>query len=380
MPAFETLDPELRGVLGKRIRELGLRLEGSPVEPYVRQLYKELERRGLHKFRPVCYLTDEWGCPDMQPVLGIPFYLADPNLGRLERAIDDLEDSREIMRYMRHEAGHVFNYAYRLYARPDWVATFGPFDRPYRDKYRPVPFSRNYVRHMEGWYAQKHPDEDFAETFAVWLTPGSAWRRRYKGWPAMRKLRYVDRMARTFGDQEPIVRTGEVDITVDDMRLTVEEFYRRAEKERDMRIDLAMDAHLSEIFLTRKPREGRPAAAIVTKYRRELIDKITYWTGVRRAVVRGAGRGDLQELRAAEAVGRGRPRAGVSGRAHRVRHDAGDEFPDSWYLHWRQAATGEEWRAESESGNVESQSGKSEASRLNGRKTQSRRPLRSVGA
>ena len=123
MPAFETLDPELRGVLGKRIRELGLRLEGSPVEPYVRQLYKELERRGLHKFRPVCYLTDEWGCPDMQPVLGIPFYLADPNLGRLERAIDDLEDSREIMRYMRHEAGHVFNYAYRLYARPDWVAT-----------------------------------------------------------------------------------------------------------------------------------------------------------------------------------------------------------------------------------------------------------------
>ena len=267
MPAFETLDPELRGVLGKRIRELGLKLEGSPVEPYVRQLYKELERRGLHKFRPVCYLTDEWGCPDMQPILGIPFYLADPNLGRLERAIDDLEDAREIMRYMRHEAGHVFNYAYRLYARADWRATFGPFEQPYRDKYRPVPFSRNYVRHIEGWYAQKHPDEDFAETFAVWLTPGSAWRRRYKGWPAMRKLRYVDRMARTFGDQEPTVRTGEVDITVDDMRLTVEQ--------------------LSEIFLTRKPREGRPAAATVSKYRRELIDKITYWTGVRRPVVRG---------------------------------------------------------------------------------------------
>ena len=268
MPAFETLDPELRGVLGKRIRELGLKLEGSPVEPYVRQLYGELERR------------------DMQPVLGIPFYLADPNLGRLERAIDDLEDGREIMRYMRHEAGHVFNYAYRLYTRADWLATFGPFNRPYRDRYRPVPFSRHYVRHIEGWYAQKHPDEDFAETFAVWLTPGSAWRRRYKGWPAMRKLRYVDRMARARADEEPVVRTGEVDITVDDMRLTVEEFYERAEKERDTRIDLAMDAHLSEIFLTRKPREGRPAAAVVTKYRRELIDKITYWTGVRRPLIK----------------------------------------------------------------------------------------------
>src|SRR4029079_13402466 len=110
---------------------------------------------------------------------------------------------------------------------------------------------------------------------------------QYKGWPAMRKLRYVDRMARMFADVEPIVRTGEVDITVDDMRLTVEQFYQRAEKERAARIDLAMDAHLAEIFLTRKPREGRPAAAIVTKYRRELTDKITYWTGGRRPWVRG---------------------------------------------------------------------------------------------
>ena len=110
---------------------------------------------------------------------------------------------------------------------PTGARCSAPFEQPYRDKYRPVPFSRNYVRHIEGWYAQKHPDEDFAETFAVWLTPGSAWRRRYKGWPAMRKLRYVDRMARAFGDQEPLVRTGEVDITVDDMRLTVEEFYQR---------------------------------------------------------------------------------------------------------------------------------------------------------
>jgi Putative zinc-binding metallo-peptidase len=283
---FESLDPEIRGVLDKKVSELGLRVEGSPVEKYVHQLYHELERRGFRKFRPVCYLTDEWGCPDQQPVLGIPFYLADPKLRKLESAVDKLEDERQIMMYMRHEAGHVFNYAYRLYTTPEWRRLFGPFYRAYRDDYTPVPFSKKFVRHIEGWYAQKHPDEDFAETFAVWLTPGSAWRRRYKGWPAMRKLRYVDRMARMFGDQEPIVRTGEVDITVDDMRLTVGEFYKRAEKERDMRVDMAMDVHLSEIFLTRKPREGRPAAAIVTKYRRELIDKITYWTGVRRAVVR----------------------------------------------------------------------------------------------
>src|SRR5688500_2740595 len=286
MAGFETAPADLKPLLSQRVSELGLKLEGSPVERYVADLYRELEAKGLKRFRPPTYLTDEWGCPDEEPIIGIPFYLADAKLARLEKELDDVEDAREIRIYLRHEAAHAFNYAYKLYETPEWRELFGPFNRPYRDRYKPVPFDRSFVRHMEGWYAQKHPDEDFAETFAVWLTPGSAWRRRYKGWPAMRKLRYVDRMARMFGDQEPIVRTGEVDITVDDMRLTVGEFYKRAEKERDMRVDMAMDVHLSEIFLTRKPREGRPAADIVTKYRRELIDKITYWTGVRRAVVR----------------------------------------------------------------------------------------------
>jgi hypothetical protein len=284
---FETLDPEIRGVLGKKVSELGLKVEGSPVEGYVRELYKELERRGLKKFRPVCYLTDEWGCPDQQPVLGIPFYLADAKLRRLEKAVDALESERQIMMYMRHEAGHVLNYAYRLYTTPEWRRLFGPFFRPYRDDYRPVPFSRNFVRHIEGWYAQKHPDEDFAETFAVWLTPRSAWRRKYKGWPAMQKLRYVERVARAVADLEPIVNTGEVDITPQDIDVSVEQFYRQAEEERQARIDLALDAHLGQIFLTRKRKESKPAADIVNKYTPDLIEKITYWTGVRRPIVRG---------------------------------------------------------------------------------------------
>jgi hypothetical protein len=92
--------------------------------------------------------------------------------------MNDLEDEREIMMYLRHEAGHAFNYAYRLFSTPEWRTLFGPYNRRYRDHYRPVPFSRKYVRHIAGWYAQKHPDEDFAETFAVWLTPRSNWRHK----------------------------------------------------------------------------------------------------------------------------------------------------------------------------------------------------------
>ena len=109
MLAFEKAPPSVREMLGKPIKDLGLKLEGSPIERYVHKLRRELDRKGLRKFRPTCYLTDEWGCPSGQPLIGIPFYLADPNLAELEKEMNDLEDSHEIMMYLRHEAGHAFN-------------------------------------------------------------------------------------------------------------------------------------------------------------------------------------------------------------------------------------------------------------------------------
>jgi hypothetical protein len=285
---FEKTPPDVRDLLGKRISQLGLRLEGSPVERFVHQLHRELERKGLKRFKPVCYLTDEWGCPDGQPVIGIPFYLADPKLARLEREMNDLEDEREIMMYLRHEAGHAINYAYRFYATPEWRKMFGPFNRRYREYYRPVPFSRKFVRHIAGWYAQKHPDEDFAETFAVWLTPGSNWRRKYKGWQAMHKLRYVDRIARQVRDQDPVVTTGDFDFTVEDMKVTVEDFYRRLMRENGAAVNVALEADLADLFFTKgRRRKGiRPAWELVDEHRTMLTDKITYWTGVKRPVVR----------------------------------------------------------------------------------------------
>ncbi len=329
MVKFESLDPEIRGVLGKKVSELGLRVEGSPVEGYVRQLYVELERRGLKKFRPVCYLTDEWGCPDQQPVLGIPFYLADPKLRKLEKAVDALETDRQVMMYMRHEAGHVFNYAYRLYTTPEWRQRFGPFFRAYRDEYRPIPFSRNYVRHIEGWYAQKHPDEDFAETFAVWLTPRSAWRRRYKGWPAMQKLRYVERVAKALADVEPIVNTGEVDITPADIDVSVEQFYQQASQEKLARIDIALDAHLPQIFLTQEAKGietcGRYRKQVSPRTGREnyLLDR------GRPADRKRPDRFHLPDLRADEAVGRTGRGGAVSRGGHCPGNNAGDEFSDT---------------------------------------------------
>ena len=271
MREFEATSPEVREILGRRIDQLGLKLEGSPVERFVLQLQQELRRKGLRKFQAVCYLSDEWGCPDQEPIIGIPFYLADPKLAILEKEMNDLEDAREIMMYLRHEAGHAFNYAYRLYATPPWRKLFGPFNRRYRERYRPVPFSRRYVRHIEGWYAQKHPDEDFAETFAVWLTPGSNWRKRYRGWPAMEKLRYVHRITREVADADPVVGHGKTDLTVAQMKVTVEQFYRRMARQNRAAVDVAMEGDLVDIFRRTSRRKDRLRPAAEMKKRREFL-------------------------------------------------------------------------------------------------------------
>ncbi len=288
MQAFEKLAPEVQDILGKPIRELGLKLDGSPVEPLIQKLYSELDRKGLKKFRPGFYLTDEWGCPSGEPVIGIPFYLVDNRLASLEKEMNDLEDKRQVMMYLRHEAGHAINYAYALHKTDEWKQLFGPYRKPYRDAYKPIPFSRRFVRHMEGWYAQKHPDEDFAETFAVWLTPNSRWRQRYKDWPALDKLKYVDRIARKFGNTDPVRPRGRTDITVDEMETTVAEFYEMALSEQPSPGELTLGSDLEDIFKVSVRRKNgvRPAVDLLRENRKALTDKLTYWTGVQRPLIR----------------------------------------------------------------------------------------------
>jgi hypothetical protein len=167
-------DKEQKEWLGQRICDLSLKIPGTRLEALINELYGELERKGI-SFKPKTYLSDEWGCPHGVPVIGIPFYLADPELCRLEGQLTDIEaeNDEEIMTYLRHESGHAFNYAYRLYTKVAWRKIFGQYSRPYQENYKTFPFSARFVRNVPGWYAQKHADEDFAETFAVWLTPGS---------------------------------------------------------------------------------------------------------------------------------------------------------------------------------------------------------------
>ena len=295
----KTEPPAYQDLLSRPIRELGLKLEASPVERFVDQLYRELEAKGLTKFRPACYLTDEWGCPSGEPIIGIPFYLANAALAQLEEETHDLEDAKEIMMYLRHEAGHAFTYAYKLHNSAEWKKIFGPFRRPYHDIYRPTPFSRDYVRHLPGWYAQKHPDEDFAETFAVWMTPRSNWRKRYRGWGAMEKLLYLNRLARKLGKSDPPRRRGQADITVDDMDTTVAEFYHQNRREEVAVTELTPDTDLRDIFpISKRKKTALPAHEFLRQHRKAVIDKVAQWTGAQRPLVKTLM--DTIEKRAAE--------------------------------------------------------------------------------
>jgi len=277
---------EPRSLLDTRIRDLGLKLEGSAAEKFVQQLYHELEQKRIIKFRPACYLTDEWGCPSGEPVIGIPFYLARPDLAQIEKDHNDLEDAREIMMYLRHEAGHAFNYAYKLHRTPEWKQVFGPYRRPYRENYRPVLFSKDYVRYLPGWYAQKHPDEDFAETFAVWMTPRSGWRNKYRGWGALAKLKYMDRIAREVGGSDPMRKRGTPDITVEDMEMTVGEFYQSSTEQIPL-LDVNLDDDLRALFTApKKKRSAEAAESFLARHRKTLVDHIARWTAMQRPLVR----------------------------------------------------------------------------------------------
>ena len=191
---WETLEDE--ALLGVRLCDLRLRLEDSLAWPALERLYAELERRGL-RFRPHAWLAEEWFSPDGVPGMAIPFFVAHPRLRELERRhMGEVEggSQRWLIRILRHEAGHAIDAAYGLRRRADWRAVFGPASQPYPHDYRPRPSSRNHVLHLGHWYAQSHPTEDFAETFAVWLQPRARWRRDYADWPALKKLEYVDRL------------------------------------------------------------------------------------------------------------------------------------------------------------------------------------------
>src|SRR6266849_8210141 len=228
LPPGEWADWPDERLLDLRMSQLGLNIEESVLADRLSQLQRELEGRGLAHFKPEFWLSDEWFSPDGVPGGAMPFYLAHPRLERLERAyMLEVEGGTPewCMRILRHEAGHAIDNAYKLRQRRRRQQVFGPSYKAYPQFYDPKPYSKSFVLHLDSWYAQSHPDEDFAETFAVWLTPGSDWARRYQGWKALLKLEYMDALMKSLAGKRPPVANRRCPEAISPLRKTLREHY-----------------------------------------------------------------------------------------------------------------------------------------------------------
>ncbi len=269
-------------LLETKISKLTLNLEKSTIYPLVKKLYLELKNKDL-EFRPHVWFSTEWFCPDGIPGFAIPFYLAHPKLLRLEKKImmqAEGESQRDCLKILRHEAAHAIDNAYKLHKKKKWREIFGSYTAPYPKTYQPRPNSRKYVLHLDSWYAQAHPAEDFAETFAVWLNPKSNWRTVYKGWPALKKLEYVDELMAEIKNTKQIVQSKKTIEAHKNLNYTLKKYFQRKKVLYSTEQSGYYDLDLRKIFSDHsKYSEEQSAAQFIRQYRVEVREMVAGWTG-----------------------------------------------------------------------------------------------------
>ena len=270
-------------LLAARLCDLPIKLEGTLMERRVHRLHRELQARNLAAL-PHAWLSEEFFSPDGVLGFAIPFYLAHPRLMRLERnQMLEVEGAgeAECRRIFRHEAGHAIDDAFKLHKRDRYRALFGDADLPYPASYKPHPESRDYVINLANWYAQAHPVEDFAETFAIWLNPHIDWRVDYKGWHAREKLEYVDELMREIaGRPAPNPDKTEVE-PLRKLRRTLGEHYAEKRRYFAWSWPANYDQDLRRIFSDDPKDAGSPSATrFLRRMRAHLRTRIADGTGV----------------------------------------------------------------------------------------------------
>jgi len=131
---------------------------------------------------------------------------------------------------------------------------------------------------LDDWYAQSHPDEDFAETFAVWLTPEVDWRQRYTGWKALQKIEYVDELMRSLAGKPPLHMPEYRPAEYDCLNQKLKTYYAQKRKLYADTYPDFYDADLRQLFsATAGP--GRITAAVyLRRRRRRLLNSVCQWT------------------------------------------------------------------------------------------------------
>jgi hypothetical protein len=269
-------------LLRMRICDLRLRIPGTELESRIEKFYSELAAKNI-SLKPICYLGDEWFCPEGSATIAIPFYLAHPRLKKLEeKMMMEVEGGTEAwcMRLLRHEMGHVLNHTYLLEKDKGWQKLFGPTSLEYSESFRARPYSRRFVRHLDGYYAQSHPEEDFSETFAIWLTPDLDWRHQYQGWKALQKIEYVDQLMHRLAGKPPLVFSKAKISEASRLRSRLEAHYKRRRRLYAQEFPDFFDADLKKLFAEPSASaNGERAATFLRRSNKLILNAVSAWTG-----------------------------------------------------------------------------------------------------
>ncbi len=261
-------------LLNTPICELDISLNNSWVNDCIKQLKKELLNKDI-TFSPKFWIGDDWYCPDGIVGISIPFFIFHPKLIALEKEfMGEVEgaNKKECMKLLRHEIGHALDNAYRLRFNRQRQKLFGKSSLNYPHTYLPLNYSKKYVRHLKYCYAQSHPDEDWAETFAVWLTPKSSWKNVYKNWPALKKLELVDTIVNSIKNKRPINNKKEIIEPTSENTMTLKKFYQiRCKQNKNSIIPM------NELFSIKK--NGIKASKLIAKEKKEICKYVSNKSG-----------------------------------------------------------------------------------------------------
>jgi len=270
-------------LLNTRICDLSLHLSDVAFAAELNQLQNELSQRELI-FSPNIWLADDWFSPDGTPGFAIPFYLCHKKLIRLQRKYVGLVEgtnAKEFLKLIRHETAHAMDNAFYLRRNKKRQSLFGLTSTPYPISYDFNPHSKNHVLHLDDHYAQAHPDEDWAETFAVWLTPNSDWKKKYKLWPAIEKLELLDQLMNNLKGVQPKNTKGSKDYITSqclssDTR-TLQEYYQEKKEELKLNKKNFFHGKMNEVF-TRSSSQNlvqEDAFEFIKTYKKALGKNIT---------------------------------------------------------------------------------------------------------
>jgi hypothetical protein len=268
-------------ILDLRLNQIRFDSKDGQATKLINKLYSEIKMKGLN-FRPHIWISDDWFCPDDVPGFALPFYLFHPKLRALEKEFTgELEGSteREMMKLLRHETGHALENAFKLKENIKRTQVFGDSSSPYPYEYAPKLYSKKFVRHLGDGYAQAHPDEDFAETFAVWLTPQSKWRQKYLGWNALYKLQSLHQMMKELKGKKALVKNSvEID-SFKDLNIKLKTYFKKRSKRNKLYSHGVFHHELPRLF-ERKEKESASAVQFLRSERKEIVRSVAKRTNL----------------------------------------------------------------------------------------------------